>query len=82
MERRNTIFRATIVLLLAALLGGCLTDQALVRKMPSMGVNVKDTPDYAQRPTNIVVLYPKHNAITDRKLVWLHRFMHGSLLKQ
>jgi hypothetical protein len=77
MEKRNTIFRATIVLLLAALLGGCLTDQALVRKMPSMGVKVKDTPDYAQKPTSIVVLYPKDNATTDKSEIGVVASVHA-----
>ena len=77
MKKPNIIFRATILLFLAALLGGCLTDQALVREMPPMGVKVKDAPGYAQKPTIIAILYPKNNATTDKSEIGVVASVHA-----
>jgi hypothetical protein len=77
MENRTIIFRITILLFAAALVGGCLTDHALVREMPQTGVNVKDDPSYAPRPTTIAVLYPKNNAATDKSEIGVVASVHA-----
>jgi hypothetical protein len=77
MEHRTTISRITILLFAAALVGGCFTDQALVREMPQMGVHVKDDPRYAPRPTTIAVLYPKNNTATDKSEIGVVASVHA-----
>ena len=77
MESSNIIFKTLIFLFFAVLLGSCLTDQAQVRDLPSMSVNVKDDPDYTQRPTTIHVLYPKNNVATDKPEIGVVASVHA-----
>lgn len=77
MESSNILFKAIIFLFLTVILGSCLTDQAQVRDLPSMSVNVKDAPGHIQRPTTIHVLYPKHNVVTDKPEIGVVASVHA-----
>lgn len=77
MRSSKIIFKAITVLFLAVLLAGCLTDQAEVRDLPPMSVNVKNYPEYTQRPTIIHVLYPKNNVTTDKPEIGVVASVHA-----
>jgi hypothetical protein len=77
MENSNIIFRATIFLFLATILGSCITDKAIVRELPSMNVDVKDYTDDKQRPTTIEVLYPKNHVATDKPEIGVVASIHA-----
>ena len=77
MESSKTIFKAITFLFLAVILQGCLTDQAQVMDMPPMSVNVRNDPDYTQRPTTIHVLYPKSDVVTDKPEIGVVASVHA-----
>ena len=77
MKTYDIIFKTTFIFFLAVILGSCLTDQAQVRDLPSMSVDVKDYPDSTQRPTTIQVLYPNNDAATDKPEIGVVASVHA-----